>query len=143
MVDNDSKLIEKAKADESVLAVILYGSRVRGEETPISDRDICLVLRPGDYNDLRLSEKKLEYLKSFDMDIQVYQQLPVYMKTRVLKEGSVLFCRDEDMLYEVAYLIRSGLPYCTGLRGLQTHLLFLFKGGCRWPSWIESESWLS
>ncbi|MGD8986124.1 MAG: nucleotidyltransferase domain-containing protein [Desulfobacteraceae bacterium] len=103
MEDNDSKLIEKAKADESVLAVILYGSRVRGEETPTSDRDICLVLRPGDYSDLRLSEKKLEYLKSFDMDIQVYQQLPVYMKTRVLREGSVLFCRDEDMLYEVAY----------------------------------------
>lgn len=41
------RLIEKAKADEAVLAVILFGSRARGEELPGSDIDLCLVLAPA------------------------------------------------------------------------------------------------
>ncbi len=103
MDDKKQKLIEKAMADKDVLAVIFFGSRARGEGAPTSDIDICLVLQPGNYSELELSQKKLEYLKSFELDLHVYQQLPVYIRTRVLRDGTVLFCRDEDMLYEVAY----------------------------------------
>lgn len=97
------RLVKKAKADQDLLAVILFGSHVRGEEGPASDLDICLVLQPGDWGDLELSQKKLEYLKSFNLDAQVYQQLPLYIRRRVLKEGKVLFCRDVDKLYELAF----------------------------------------
>ena len=98
-----SKIIERARADKDVLAVMVYGSRARGEGTPASDIDICLVLHSADYGRLELSQKKLEYLKSFDIDLQVYQQLPIYIKRRVLREGEILYCRNEDKLYEVAY----------------------------------------
>jgi len=97
------KLIDKARTDQDVLAVILFGSQARGEKTTSSDLDICLVLQPGYYSDLELSQKRLEHLKSFDLDVQVYQQLPLYIKSRVLKEGEILFCRDEDKLYAVAF----------------------------------------
>lgn len=97
------RLVKKAKADQDLLAVILFGSHVRGEEGPASDLDICLVLQPGDWGDLELSQKKLEYLKSFNLDAQVYQQLPLYIRRRVLKEGKVLFCRDVEKLYELAF----------------------------------------
>jgi predicted nucleotidyltransferase len=96
-------IIERARADQDVLAVMVYGSRARGEGTPTSDMDICLVLHPVTYSQLELSQKKLEYLKSFEIDLQVYQQLPIYIKRRILREGETLFCRDEDKLYEVAY----------------------------------------
>ena len=96
-------IIERARADKDVLAVMVYGSRARGEGTPASDIDICLVLHSADYGRLELSQKKLEYLKSFDIDLQVYQQLPIYIKRRVLREGEILYCRNEDKLYEVAY----------------------------------------
>ncbi|HID94867.1 MAG TPA: nucleotidyltransferase domain-containing protein [Candidatus Latescibacteria bacterium] len=98
-----SAFIDKAAADEVILAVILFGSRARGQKTSSSDVDLCLVLQPGDYSDLELSQKKLEYLAAFDVDVQVYQQLPLYIRRRVLKEGKVLFCRDEDKLYELAF----------------------------------------
>ena len=37
------------------------------------------------------------------MDVQVFQQLPIYIRQRVLKDGEVLFVRDEDQLYELAF----------------------------------------
>ena len=35
-------IIERARVDQDVLAVMVYGSRARGEGTPNSDIDICL-----------------------------------------------------------------------------------------------------
>ena len=98
------KLLEMAHQDDDVLAVLLFGSVARGEQTPLSDIDICLVLIPQNksYRNIDLSYKRLEYLKQFDMDIQIFQQLPIYIRRRVLKEGKVLFVRDEDTLYDLA-----------------------------------------
>jgi len=100
---NTERLVDVASADQDVLAVMLFGSRARGDEGPTSDRDICLVLQPDCCEESKLSRKRLEYLKIFDFDIQVFQQLPLYIRKRVLKEGEVLSCRDEGMLYEVAF----------------------------------------
>ncbi len=97
------KVVEKAERDGEVLAVIAFGSRVRGENRPASDYDICLVLQAHDSDELFLSQKKLDYLGEFDLDIQIYQQLPLYIRRRVLKEGQILFCRDEERLYELAF----------------------------------------
>jgi predicted nucleotidyltransferase len=98
-----NRIVETAKRDEQVLAIILFGSAARGEGAATSDLDVCLVLEPNGYKPLDLSEKKLEYLAAFDVDIQVFQQQPIYMKQRVLHDGKVLFCRDEDTLYQVAF----------------------------------------
>jgi hypothetical protein len=65
--------------------------------------DICLLLEPATYDALTLSEKKLEYLALGDADVQVFQQLPLYIRHRVLKEGKLLFVRDEDRVYESAF----------------------------------------
>ena len=98
------KLLEMAHQDDDVLAVLLFGSVAREEQTPFSDIDICLVLRPQTktYRNIDLSYKRLEYLKLFDMDIHIFQQLPIYIRRQVLKEGKVLFVRDEDVLYDLA-----------------------------------------
>jgi predicted nucleotidyltransferase len=98
------RLIEKAKADERVLAVMLFGSRARGEDTAESDLDVCLVLPPG--RDTRHDQVavRLEYLASSTgrLDIRIFQQLPLYVRRRVLREGVVLFCKDLDTLYALA-----------------------------------------
>lgn len=98
-------LVAKAKKDESVLAVMLFGSQARGEGMPASDVDVCLVLPPEKETKADQEAVKWEYLsfQSKRLDLHIYQQLPLYIQTRVLKEGKVLFCRDEDALYEVAY----------------------------------------
>ena len=101
-----ANLVKKARQDQDVLAVIVFGSCARGNDGPASDLDICLVLQPKDYSNLKLSRKRLEYLKFFSipgLDIHIYQQLPLYIRKRVLKEGEILFCRDEEVLYELAF----------------------------------------
>ena len=97
------RLIEKASADSDVLAVLLFGSRARGESVPGSDADICLVLANGAHEALEISRKKLEYLGLADLDVQVFQQLPLYVRQRVLADGRILHVKDLDRLYDLAF----------------------------------------
>ncbi|MGH7312542.1 MAG: nucleotidyltransferase family protein [Candidatus Rokuibacteriota bacterium] len=94
------RLIARAREDPAVLAVVLFGSAARGEATSASDVDVCLVLNPdaaGEAGRLRL-----EYLAGVDLDVQVFQALPLYVRPRVLREGRVLLSKDDDRLYELA-----------------------------------------
>ena len=97
-------LVEVSRRDPDVLAVIVFGSTARGEDTARSDVDVCVVLMPQGqtFERLALSNKRIEYLASFDLDIQIFQQLPLYMRSRVFKDGQIVFARDEDLLYELA-----------------------------------------
>jgi len=99
------KLLTKAREDATVLAVLLFGSAVRQEQTPLSDVDICLVLvpKPTPFEPAELSRKRLDYLRDFPLDVQIFQQLPLYIRTRVLREGQILSVREEDLLYELAF----------------------------------------
>ena len=99
------KLLTKARQDEEVLAVFLFGSAAREEQTDLSDIDLCLVLVPKitPIEPTALSRKRLDYLKDFTFDVQIFQQLPIYVRRRVLKEGRILFIRDEALLYELAF----------------------------------------
>lgn len=97
------KLIDRASRDEAILAVILFGSQARGEATRASDIDVCLVLAGRSHDPLFLSRKKLEYLSVKGLDLHLFQQLPIYIRRRVLKEGRVLFVRNEEELYEIAF----------------------------------------
>lgn len=108
------KILSKAKSDEDILAVILYGSRVNDsrEETQNSDLDICLVLKEkSEAKDRKkesifFSRKRLGYLSEIDpagIDIQIFQQLPIYIRKRILKEGKVKYQQDREKLYELAY----------------------------------------
>ena len=98
-----TKLVEDAKDDRDVLAVILFGSEARGDARAGSDVDVCLVLEDKRLDTLGQSQKRIAYLASFDLDIQIFQQIPLHLRVRVLKEGKVLFCRDEDKLYATAF----------------------------------------
>lgn len=93
-------LLARAREDPDVLAVILYGSQARGEAGPRSDTDVCVVLRDGFPRD-SLPEKTLGYL-GFDLDVRPFQALPLAVRRRVLREGVVLFVRDEGALYDLA-----------------------------------------
>ena len=95
-------LIARADGDPDVLAVILFGSEARGDTAPGSDVDVCIVLESGTPSGLEASNKRLDYVAGSDLDVKIFQQLPLYIRSRVLKEGRVLFVRDEDRLYDLA-----------------------------------------
>lgn len=97
-----TRFIARAAGDPDVLAVIVFGSQARGEASPASDYDVCLVLAAGVPPGVEATRKRLDYLAGGDLDVVVFQQLPLHIRTRVLREGRVLFVRDEEALYAVA-----------------------------------------
>ncbi|MCD6513680.1 MAG: nucleotidyltransferase domain-containing protein [Candidatus Odinarchaeota archaeon] len=96
------KKLDVLKKDDDILAITLFGSFARNE--PYSDIDVCIVLNRKLTN-LEMSKKRLKYqtLVGEPFDIQIFQQLPSYIRMRILKEGVLYFCRDLDKLYDVAY----------------------------------------
>ncbi len=98
------RLLAVVRQDSQILAVLLFGSGARGQQGSHSDLDICLVLTPQikPYDPRMLAQKRLEYL-GCDLDLKIFQQLPLYVRHRVLKEGQLLYVRDELALYELAY----------------------------------------
>ena len=95
-------LLQQVRVDIDVCAVFLFGSVAKGITNSLSDVDICIVLN-NKLDDLTMSHKKLEYLSLVDYDISIFQQLPLYIRQRVIREGIVLFCRNEDRLYELVF----------------------------------------
>lgn len=90
-----ARLVDRAERDPDVLAVFLFGSQARGEATAGSDMDICLVLASTTAAVDEVSRVQLSYLSDFDLDIAVFQRVPLAIRSRILKEGRVLFVRDE------------------------------------------------
>lgn len=92
-------MVAAVRDDPDVLAVIHYGSSARGE--PFRDVDVAVVFRepvPPDAFDRTLRLDVAERV-----DPKVYQELPIYIQARVLGEGRVAWCRDEDALYRIAF----------------------------------------
>jgi len=99
------RLLGMVKQDKELLAVIIFGSAARDEKVLLSDVDICLVItsQPKSFELTSLSHKRLEYMKDNSLDVRIFQQLPLYIRVRVLKEGRILFVRNENKLYELAF----------------------------------------
>jgi len=53
------RLIKTVQQDRQVLAVFLFGSKVRSNNFKESDVDICLVMKSGCYKPAELSQKRL------------------------------------------------------------------------------------
>ncbi|MBU3913532.1 MAG: nucleotidyltransferase domain-containing protein [Nanoarchaeota archaeon] len=93
-------IIKKSKKDREVLAVLLFGSSLTRQG---KDIDICLVLKEKKSN-YEMTGKRIEYLKEFeDYDIQIFQQLPLYIRARILKENLILLNKNEKSLYNLAF----------------------------------------
>jgi uncharacterized protein len=93
------KLILKAKKDPKIIAIALFGSTLK---TKGRDIDLCLFLDKK-YSNLTLSRIRLKYLKEFNYDIQIFQALPLYIKSRILKQGKILYSKNTPELYEIYF----------------------------------------
>ncbi len=95
--------IKKAIAEDArIIAVLLFGSAARGER--YRDIDLCLVL------DKKRSSKEMTKIVIYysgrlpdTFDISVFQQLPPYIRQRVLKDGKILISKNMPALYDVAF----------------------------------------
>lgn len=78
--------IEKKRATERLLQITIGAVM-----------DICSTAKAS-----KVFDKRIKYSVTEGLDVQIFQDLPLYIRKRVLKEGKVLHCKDEDLLYDIA-----------------------------------------
>lgn len=102
-------VVAAARMDPEVIAVLLHGSMARGEPVP-RDVDVTVVLAPEAAE--RAFDAAMRYAafssgkRHEGLDVTVFQDLPLYIRQRVLADHRILWTRNEDaldQLYAVAW----------------------------------------
>lgn len=89
---------ERFEREADVLVAYLYGSRARGTAGPLSDVDVAVLLRQNSdlfQRRLDLIAALAEVVGSDAADVVVLNEAPVALAYRVLRDGELLFSRDE------------------------------------------------
>ena len=100
-IEQGLEKIKNIAGFEKVKFIVLYGSAAEGRMNKDSDIDLCI------YYDDRLEEASrfrfnvLKELFSDLYDVQIYQQLPLYVRVDALK-GKMIYNSDTRFLYRVA-----------------------------------------
>lgn len=92
---------------EDVLAILLYGSVVKGEETSRSDIDICIVAPEcKDRRGLLIEVfRKLDvFLKKYD--VKIFEELPLYIQIQIIQNNEIIYTKNVYEQYEYFYSIR-------------------------------------
>ena len=97
--------IERIKKDfeflsERVLAVVIYGSQAKDEETERSDTDVCIVAPNTDRTRVYKETLHLEY------DIKIFELMPLFLKMEVIDNHEKVYTRDILDFYEYLYFFR-------------------------------------
>jgi predicted nucleotidyltransferase len=93
------KIVEELKKIKAVKCVYLFGSYATGKQLPFSDIDICVIADKMS----KKEESKILSLASKKVQISLFNELPIYIKFRVLKEGRILFNKDEEFLHKIIF----------------------------------------
>lgn len=94
----EDRLRERLEREPDILVAYVYGSHARGTAGPLSDVDVGVLLREdGDLFARRLDliGAVSEVVGSVAADVVVLNEVPVALGYRVLRDGKLLFSRDE------------------------------------------------
>ncbi|MBS3114304.1 nucleotidyltransferase domain-containing protein [Candidatus Woesearchaeota archaeon] len=110
-MDNDiltnlKKDLEEIKDD--VFAILIYGSYAVGDANIRSDVDVCVVLKNNDKERINNIYRKILRIsaKNEKYDIKIFEQMPLFMKNQVIKNGNVIYTKDKAGLEEYFYFFR-------------------------------------
>ncbi|MGB8218279.1 MAG: nucleotidyltransferase domain-containing protein [Candidatus Methanoperedens sp.] len=92
---------------EDILAILLYGSVAKGEDTSQSDIDICIVSPSCEDKKSLLNEiyRKLDVF-SKKYDVRFFEELPLYIQINIIKSNKIIYSKDVYELYEYFYYFR-------------------------------------
>lgn len=95
------KKIKEVKGFEKVKFIILYGSTATNQRRKTSDIDICIYYDGAPDEASKFRHRLLSELFDDIYDIQIFEQLPLYVRKEVLK-GEIIYSKDMRFLYDVA-----------------------------------------
>jgi Nucleotidyltransferase domain. len=93
--------MQQTRGFEHVRFIILYGSAAENRMTKESDIDLCVYYEGRRTEAARFRHAVLSCLPGVDYDIQIFQDLPLYIRVEVIK-GKPVFVRNLRFLYEKA-----------------------------------------
>ena len=97
-IERVMKTLRGMKEFDKVKFVILFGSYAYGTPNKMSDIDICIYY-DGDAKERFELRKSLSY--SNNVDIQMFQDLPLYVRKEVLR-GKLIYYQDLNFVYDNA-----------------------------------------
>ncbi|MEW6624852.1 MAG: nucleotidyltransferase domain-containing protein [Bacillota bacterium] len=123
IIDVDDKLpllINFCRKTEDILACFIYGSYGTEYQTPLSDLDIALLLRPGVNWDFK---QKLNWicdisniLKEDDTNVVILNEVHLELQYEILASGKILYVRDKVLLADFQeYVVKYFLDYAIDL----------------------------
>jgi hypothetical protein len=90
--------------EKNSFAVLLYGSAAKNESHEKSDIDVCVIA--GEKKKLLFKETNILMSKHSELDIKLFEELPLYIKKDVIQEGILLYCKNKQELEELFRLYR-------------------------------------
>src|SRR3989338_1017140 len=104
------KIIEQIKKDfdfleKKVLAVLLYGSVQKSEDSERSDIDICIVAPKQDVKELIKEVFRNVDVHGKKYDVFVFEELPLYIKAEIIQNHTIVLGNAPE-LYEYLYFFR-------------------------------------
>ncbi|MCX6689059.1 MAG: nucleotidyltransferase domain-containing protein [Methanoregula sp.] len=91
-------VVDELYANEMVVALILFGSVVRRQARQYSDIDLCIISRT---NISESDQQQLLSYGSWGIDLSLFGALPLPIRFRVIREGSVVFCKSPLLLHRI------------------------------------------
>jgi len=93
--------IKKLDTFGRVKFVFLFGSYSEGKESKLSDIDFAVYYEDRKEERLHFRKKLLSVL-SDNFDVQIFQDLPLFIRIQVLK-GRLIYFKDRLFVYDMAY----------------------------------------
>ena len=94
-----NNLVKEISKLKFVSAIFIFGSQVTGKARSDSDTDIAVLTKSAS----RKQDLQIQGFSSDKIDISIFSRLPLVIQFRVLKEGKLFFCRDENQLHNTKY----------------------------------------
>jgi predicted nucleotidyltransferase len=92
-----NQIIEKIKSIKEVVAIVVFGSYADGKVKEMSDIDIAVIVQNADKH----IEADIGSMYSPKFDVVLFHRLPLHIQYEVLKNGNVIFCRNEEEFFEI------------------------------------------
>ncbi len=100
MLDSELDELVHKLSMYSIHSIILFGSKARDKSSPESDIDICLINEPD--TEISLKNKiNIEKKTKEKVDLSFFNDLPLNVRMRALREGKILYTKDLPYIYEL------------------------------------------
>lgn len=92
------KIAKEISKIKGVDAVFLFGSYATKKNNALSDIDLCVFGKLSEK-----SKKEVLRFSSEKLDISLFDELPIWIKTRVFRDGKSLINKNEKKIREITF----------------------------------------